>query len=90
MRRDDPHTTLIVVDDVVKRYASVTAVDGVSFAVERGEVFALLGPNGAGKSTVVRMPGGILVPDEGRLRLDHREVKGPDAVPLRSSVASHR
>ena len=90
----------------MKRYASVTAVDGVSFAAERGEVSALRGPNGAGKSTVVRMPCGILAPDEGRLRfdlgggprgpiyrvgrLDHREVKGPGTVPLRSSVASHR
>jgi ABC-2 type transport system ATP-binding protein len=45
-------------------------VDGVSFAVQRGEVFALLGPNGAGKSTVVRMLCGILQPDEGRLRFD--------------------
>ncbi len=106
MRRDDPHTTPVVVDDVAKRYASVTAVDGVSFAVERGEVFALLGPSGAGKSTVVRMLCGILAPDEGRLRfdlgggprgptyraalLDQREVKGPGAMPLRSSVASHR
>jgi hypothetical protein len=60
----------VVVDSAVKRYAAVTAVDGVSFAVARGEVFALLGPNGAGKSTLVRMLCGILTPDEGRLRFD--------------------
>ena len=84
MRRDDPHTTLIVVDDVVKRYASVTAVDGVSFAVERGEVFALLGPNGAGKSTVVRMLCGIIAPDEGRLRFDLGSRPRGAADPLRT------
>ena len=41
--------------DLVKHYGSVRAVDGVSFAVDRGEVFALLGPNGAGKSTIVEI-----------------------------------
>jgi ABC-2 type transport system ATP-binding protein len=65
----DP-TSPVLVEGVVKRYASVTAVDGVSFAVRRGEVFALLGPNGAGKSTLVRMLVGIVAPDEGRLRFD--------------------
>src|SRR6476620_6823131 len=44
----------IVVDDLRKRYGDVQALDGVSFAVSEGEVFALLGPNGAGKSTTVR------------------------------------
>jgi len=64
------HATAVVVEDVVKRYASVTAVDDVSFSVARGEVYALLGPNGAGKTTVVRMLCGVIVPDEGRLHFD--------------------
>ncbi len=84
MRRNDPHTTPVVVDAVVKRYASVTAVDGVSFAVGRGEVFALLGPNGAGKSTVVRMLCGILAPDEGRMRFDLGSGPRGAADPLRT------
>lgn len=84
MRRNDPHITPVVVENVVKRYASVTAVDGVSFAVERGEVFALLGPNGAGKSTVVRMLCGILAPDEGRLRFDLGSGPRGAADPLRT------
>ncbi|MGZ4291020.1 MAG: ATP-binding cassette domain-containing protein [Gaiellaceae bacterium] len=45
----------IVVDELRKRYGEVQALDGVTFAVREGEVFALLGPNGAGKSTTVRV-----------------------------------
>lgn len=45
----------VAVSDLVKHYGAVRAVDGVSFEVERGEVFALLGPNGAGKSTIVEI-----------------------------------
>lgn len=79
----DPRVAPVVVEEVVKRYASVTAVDGVSFVVERGEVFALLGPNGAGKSTVVRMLCGIIAPDEGRLRFDLGSGPRGVADPLR-------
>ena len=43
------------VQDLVKSYGSLCAVDGISFRVERGAIFGLLGPNGAGKSTMLRM-----------------------------------
>ena len=45
---------MIEVENLVKTYADVRAVDGVSFAVGRGEIFGLLGPNGAGKTTTIR------------------------------------
>ena len=47
----------------------VGAVDGISFAIERGTIVGYLGPNGAGKSTTVKMLTGILVPTGGRLRV---------------------
>ncbi len=59
-------STMIEVDRLCKRFGSITAVDDVSFAVERGEVLGFLGPNGAGKSTTMRIIAGFLVPDSGR------------------------
>jgi len=56
----------ITVVDLVKRYDDVTAVDGLSFDVEEGEVFGLLGPNGAGKSTTINVLSGILEPTSGK------------------------
>lgn len=56
----------IVVENLVKRYGSFTAVDGISFKVEDGEIFGFLGPNGAGKSTTVQMLTTLAVPTEGR------------------------
>ncbi len=62
MPHNEPFVTL---DHVSKQYATVTAVDDLSFAIEPGEIYALLGPNGAGKTTLVRMLVGILQPDSG-------------------------
>ena len=56
---------MIRADRLIKRFAGFTAVDEVSFTVERGEVVAFLGPNGAGKSTTMRMLAGCLEPDDG-------------------------
>jgi ABC-2 type transport system ATP-binding protein len=55
----------IEVKNIVKKFGDFTAVDGVSFAVEDGEIFGLLGPNGAGKSTLIRMLVTLLQPTAG-------------------------
>jgi len=60
---------IIQVQDLVKRYGDVVAVDGLSFEVERGEIFGMLGPNGAGKTTTIRVIMDILQPDEGTVRV---------------------
>ncbi|UJW31511.1 ABC transporter ATP-binding protein [Saccharothrix sp. AJ9571] len=56
---------IIEVSGLRKRYGDKLAVDGVSFTVERGEIFGILGPNGAGKTTTVEMLEGLRKPDEG-------------------------
>ena len=55
----------IDVRNIVKKFGDFTAVNGVSFAVEEGEIFGLLGPNGAGKSTIIRMLVTLLPPTSG-------------------------
>ncbi|MGE0813150.1 MAG: ABC transporter ATP-binding protein [Vicinamibacterales bacterium] len=64
---------------VVKRYGAATALDGLSFEVQRGEMFGLIGPDGAGKTTAIRLICGLLHADAGTLRVvgldptrDHR------------------
>ena len=69
----------IVADDLRKRYGEIKALDGVSFAVREGEVFALLGPNGAGKSTTVRILTTLTKPDSGSATVaGHDVVRHPD------------
>jgi ABC-2 type transport system ATP-binding protein len=65
---DSPDSALLRVDNLVKRYADNTAVDGVSFAVPAGCCFGLLGPNGAGKTTTIEIMEGILAPTAGAVR----------------------
>jgi ABC-2 type transport system ATP-binding protein len=57
---------VIEVQHITKRYGTVTAVDDVSFRVERGEILGFLGPNGAGKTTTMRILTGYMPPTEGR------------------------
>src|SRR4029078_5454857 len=67
--RGSKHMTVIEVTDLVKRYGAQTAVDGVSFSVEQGEIFGILGPNGAGKTTTVESIAGLRTPDAGTIRV---------------------
>jgi ABC-2 type transport system ATP-binding protein len=63
---------VLEVRNLVKRYGTLTAVDDLSFAIERGETFGLLGPNGAGKSTAMLCTVGALKPDSGSITVDGR------------------
>jgi ABC-2 type transport system ATP-binding protein len=58
---------VIDVTGLTKRYGGHTAVDGVSFSVEEGEIFGILGPNGAGKTTTVESIAGLRTPDAGTI-----------------------
>src|SRR5918911_4430388 len=62
------HGPATVVDNLTKSYGTTRAVDGLSFTVAPGEVFALLGPNGAGKTTTVEILEGYRAPDAGTVR----------------------
>ena len=63
------NSDMIRVQNLIKYYAGVRAVDGVSFSVGRGELFGLLGPNGAGKTTTIRTMMDIIKPDSGTITL---------------------
>jgi ABC-2 type transport system ATP-binding protein len=64
----------IEVNSIVKKFGDFTAVDGVSFKVEAGEIFGLLGPNGAGKSTLIRMLVTLLPPTSGSASINGFDV----------------
>src|SRR5690242_10354151 len=61
---------VIQVQNVVKQFGAVTAVDNISLEVRKGEIFAFLGPNGAGKTTTIRMLTTLLKPTSGSLKLN--------------------
>jgi ABC-type multidrug transport system ATPase subunit len=78
-----PPQRMIECENLTRRFGHFTAVDHVTFSVEKGSIFGFLGPNGSGKSTVIRMLCGILAPSEGSARIaglnveaDTEEIKG--------------
>jgi branched-chain amino acid transport system ATP-binding protein len=75
-------TALLTLQSVSKRFRGLLAVDGVSFDVAEGEVFAVIGPNGAGKTTLFNMIAGALVPTGGSISFAGQPIHGlpPDAV----------
>ena len=78
---------MIRVTGLVKRYADITAVDGIDFEVRRGEVFGLLGPNGAGKTTTVEILEGLREADSGTALVAGIDVrKDPSGVKDRIGV----
>lgn len=67
-QQDITPRTILHVENVRKSFDGTKAVEDVSFAVHKGEIFGLLGPNGAGKTTLIRMILGIFQPDSGEIR----------------------
>lgn len=78
---------MIETSDLTKKFGSLTAVDGVSFNVSKGEVFGFLGPNGAGKTTTVRMLCCLISKSSGEARIGGYDVgDGPDSLKIRRMV----
>ncbi|NJD26246.1 MAG: ABC transporter ATP-binding protein [Betaproteobacteria bacterium] len=75
---------LLEIRNVTRRFGDLSAVLGVSLAIEAGEFFTLLGPSGCGKTTILRMIAGFDAPDEGELFLDGRPLAGipPEQRPV--------
>jgi len=71
---------IVAAEGLTKRFAGITAVDGLSFTVNRGEIFGLVGPDGAGKTTTMRMLAGVMRPDSGSIVIDGVDMVGdPEA-----------
>jgi ABC-2 type transport system ATP-binding protein len=78
---------VIHVEDLVKRYGDLVAVDGISFSVRQNEIFGMLGPNGAGKTTTLEILEGLRPPTSGRIRVVGLDVtREPRAVKKRIGV----
>jgi ABC-2 type transport system ATP-binding protein len=80
---DHTDRAAILLDRVTKRYEAVTALNELTLEIRRGEMFGLIGPDGAGKTTTIRLMGGLLRPDAGRIEVlgrdplaDHRAITG--------------
>ena len=81
----------ILVRDLTRKFGAFTAVDRISFAVERGAIFGFLGANGAGKSTAIRMMCGLLKPTSGTAMIDGVDVsRDPEEVKRRIGYMSQK
>jgi ABC-type Fe3+/spermidine/putrescine transport system ATPase subunit len=67
---------MIQLEGITKSYGSLTAIDDLWLAIEKGEFFALLGASGSGKTTLLRLLGGFDPPSTGRIVIDGRDVTG--------------
>ncbi len=74
--------------DLSKRFEGTRAVDHADLTVEQGQIHALLGPSGCGKTTLLRLIGGLEVPDTGVIELDGRTLDSPSSFLRRRSARS--
>ncbi len=80
---------MIEVENLVKTFGDVTAVDGISFRVRKGEIFGFLGPNGAGKTTTINILVGLSLPTSGTVRIAGLDVtKHPIEIRKRIGIAA--
>ncbi|MES0884575.1 ABC transporter ATP-binding protein [Roseibium sp. SCP14] len=81
----------IRIENIVKKFGTVTAVQSISLNIHQGEVFCLLGGSGSGKSTLLRMLAGFDQPTEGRIILDGEEIAGrpPEKLPVNMMFQSY-
>jgi ABC-type Fe3+/spermidine/putrescine transport system ATPase subunit len=75
--------TFLQLDTLTKRFDGITAVDGLSLSIERGEMLALLGPSGSGKTTTLRLLAGFEAPDRGRVIIEGEDVTRLEPVARR-------
>ena len=68
--------SLLEVKNLTKHFGGLAAVQGVNFAIGRGEIVSLIGPNGAGKTTIFNLLSGVYTPDRGEVRLDGEDLVG--------------
>jgi len=82
---------LLEIENVTRRFGSMTAVNGVSLSIEAGEFFTLLGPSGCGKTTLLRMIAGFDPPDGGRILLAGQDLTHvpPERRPVRTVFQSY-
>jgi branched-chain amino acid transport system ATP-binding protein len=75
-------TALLAVETLTKRFRGLVAVDGVSFQVAPGDIFAVIGPNGAGKTTLFNLIAGMFAPDHGAIAFAGERIEGraPDDI----------
>jgi fructose transport system ATP-binding protein len=77
------HKLVLQACGLVKRYGSVTALDGTDFELRAGEIMAVIGDNGAGKSSLIKVLSGATVPDQGQLLLDGEQVRFKSPIDAR-------
>jgi branched-chain amino acid transport system ATP-binding protein len=80
---------MLQVKDAVVRYGAITALHGISFEVEQGEIVTLLGANGAGKTTTLRMMSGLHAPVSGQILFENQDVTQTKAHQFSSLGISH-
>jgi len=78
-------TEMVTVREMVKRYGEVTALDGISFTLRKGDILGFLGPNGAGKTTAMKIITGFMPADHGEVRIMDKSI-GDDPVVVRNAI----